>query len=236
MNFFPKHIAIIPDGNRRWARNRGLNPWIGHQNGAKTFEKILEKTIELKIPYTSFWGASWDNLTKRNKTEVNFLVNVFTKYFKKIAKDERTHRNEVMVRVLGRWKKILPATTQDAINQAIESTKNYNKYFLTLLIAYDGRDEMIECIQKITNENKNSQVKIDSELIKKHLWTKDLPSVDLVVRTGSKEDPHISGGFMMWDTAYSQLDFTKTLFPDFSQKEFEKIIIHYSKRERRMGA
>ena len=233
---FPNHVAVIPDGNRRWARKRGLLPWFGHRTGTKALEKILDKALELKIPYFTFWGGSYDNLTKRSKTEVNFLFKVYTDRFRKVLKDERTHRNKMKINVLGRWREILPKKSQEAIEKAIEATKNYNRYFSTFLIAYDGTDEMLDCIQKIAKKTGGNPVKITKNLIKENLWTKDLPPVDLVIRTGCESDPHLSAGFMMWDTTYSQLYFTQTLFPDFSPKEFEKIIEDYSERERRMGA
>jgi len=233
----PKHVAIIPDGNRRWARKKGFKPWIGHREGVNHFEKVLNKALELKIPYLTFWGGSWDNLTKRAKIEVNFLFKVYTEQFKRIINDKRIHQNKVRVNVFGRWREILPKETQRAIEEAIEATKNYNKYFFTFLLAYNGTDEMMDCIQKIARlNNPNKTIKINQNLIKENLWTKDLPQVDLVIRTGCGGDPHLSAGFMMWDTAYSQLYFTDTLFPDFSSKEFEKIVKDYSKRERRIGS
>jgi len=234
MKNIPKHVAIIPDGNRRWARKKGLrSSWVGHQAGVKAFEKILEKSQELKIPYITFWGGSWDNLTKRPKIEVSFLLKIYSEQFKRIVKDKRIHQNKVKVDVLGRWKEILPKTTQEAIKKAIEMTKNYNHYFLTFLLAYNGTDEMLDCIQRITKLYQEK--KINKDLIKENLWTKDLPPVDLVIRTGCEQDPHMSAGFMMWDTIYSQLYFTETFFPEFSPKEFEKIIENYSGRERRLG-
>lgn len=233
----PKHVAIIPDGNRRWARKKGLHPWIGHREGLNHFEKVLNKALELKIPYLTFWGGSWDNLTKRAKIEINFLFKVYTEQFKRIINDKRIHRNKVKVNVFGRWREIFPKETQRAIEEAMKATKNYNKYFFTFLLAYNGTDEMMDCVQKIVRlNNPNKTIKINQNLIKENLWTKDLPQVDLVIRTGCGGDPHLSAGFMMWDTAYSQLYFTDTLFPDFSSKEFEKIVKDYSKRERRLGS
>ncbi len=232
----PKHVVIIPDGNRRWARKKGFKPWIGHREGINYFEKVLNKALELKIPYLTFWGGSWDNLTKRAKIEVNFLFRVYTEEFKRIINDKRIHQNKVKVDVFGRWREILPKDTQRAIEEAIEATKNYNKYFFTFLLAYNGTDEMMNCIQKIANLTKEEKVKVTEKLIKENLWTKNLPQVDLVIRTGCEGDPHLSAGFMMWDTAYSQLYFTDTLFPDFGPKEFEEIVKDYSKRERRIGS
>ena len=236
MKNIPNHVAIIPDGNRRWARKRGIKAWLGHREGVKAFEKILDKSRELKIPYITFWGGSWDNLTKRSKIEINFLFKVYTEQFKRVADDKRIHQNKVKINVLGRWKEILPKETQEAIERAMEVTKSYNNFFLTFLLAYDGTDEMLDCVQKIAKISQDKKIKISKNLIKENLWTKDLPPVDLIIKTGCESDPHNSAGFMMWDTIYSQLYFTQTLFPAFSPKEFEQIIEDYSKRERRLGA
>ncbi|MBM3257915.1 MAG: di-trans,poly-cis-decaprenylcistransferase [Candidatus Nealsonbacteria bacterium] len=233
MSNIPKHVAIIPDGNRRWARKKGLKAWIGHQQGTKGFEKILEKAKELNISYITFWAGSWDNLTKRPKKEVDFLFKLYKEHFERIVKDKEIHKSKVKVNVIGRWREILPKKVKEAINKALVATKNYHNYFLTFLLAYNGTDEMQDCIKKISKLNKK---KINKSLIKENLWTKDLPPVDLLIRTGCDDDPHSSAGFMMWDTAYSQFHFTKTFFPDFNPKEFEMIIDDYSKRERRLGA
>lgn len=230
----PKHVAIIPDGNRRWAKKRGLLSFFGHRAGAKTSEKILNAALDLKIPYITFWGSSKDNIIKRSKEEVNFLFKIFENEFKKLVKNKRIHANKVKINVLGEWERYFPIEVKKAIKEAIEKTKNYNDYNLTFLLAYSGKDEMIEAIKKILkSEIRNPKLEIDGDLIKDNLWTKDLPLVDLIIRTGG--DPHNSNGFMMWDTADSQLYFTDTLWPDFSPEEFKKAITAYSKIERRFG-
>jgi len=230
--FSPYHIAIIPDGNRRWAKRHGFLAWIGHEKGMKNLEKLLQKAIDLNIKYLTFWGASVDNLTKRSQKEVKFLYQIFENQLKKALTDERIEKNRVRVNIIGRWKEFFPKSAQKIIRQLIQKTKNYNKYILTFLLAYNGTDEMIDCIKKISQKGIKN---ITEKTIKEHLWTKDLPPVDLVIRTGCEDDPHNSAGFMMWDTTYSQLYFTKTLFPAFAPKEFEKAIKDYQKRERRMG-
>ncbi|MDO8601231.1 MAG: polyprenyl diphosphate synthase [bacterium] len=232
----PNHIAIIPDGNRRWAKKKKFQPWIGYQKGAESFEGVLERILELKIPYTTFWGGSWDNLTKRPKIEIKFLIASYKSQFERMIKDKRIHKNQVRINALGRWREILPKTTQQAIEGAIEVTKNYNQNFFTFFLAYDGTDEMIDCIKKIVKQNNPHQkTEINYKTIKENLWTKNLPPVDLVIRTGCQGDPHLSAGFMMWDTAYSQLYFTETLFPDFGPKDLDKALADYAKRQRRFG-
>jgi len=235
----PQHIVLIPDGNRRWARKRGLPPFFGHRQGVKTLEKILKAALDLKIPYFTFWGTSLDNVTKRSSSEVNFLFKLFEWHFKKLAKVREVHQNGVRINVLGRWEKLFPEKTKKAIREAIEKTKNYKNYQLTFLMAYSGIDEMTTAIRGIAEFRiQNSELRINEESIKANLWTKDLPAVDLVIRTASERDnwSHLSAGLMMWDLADAQIYFTQTLFPDFSVAEFKKAIKQYSQTERRMGA
>lgn len=226
------HLVIIPDGNRRWAKKRNFPPWKGHIEGTKTFEKILKKVWEMKIPYFTFWGSSLDNILKRPKDEVKVLLSLYQKYFKKMLKEKRIFEEKVRVSVLGRWEKFFPKQLVKIIKILIKKTKFHDRYFLTFLLAYNGTDEMLEAIKKIS---KNKNRKIDEKIVLENLWTGFLPPVDLVIRTGCEGDPHNSAGFMMWQTAYSQFYFTKTLFPDFSPNEFEKVINDYLKRERRFG-
>ena len=225
----PNHIALIPDGNRRWAKKKALPSFIGHKKGAETLEKIINKVISLKVPYFSFWGSSLDNITKRSKSEVNHLFNIFEDYFNKIADEKKIHENKVRIEIIGKWRDYFPQSTISAMQKAIDATKNYNKSIITFLMAYNGTDEIIDCFKNIKGE-------VTEEKIKENLWTKKLPPVDFLIRTGCKDDPHNSAGFMMWDTAYSQLYFTNKFFPDFKEKEFKKALNDYSERERRKGA
>ncbi len=231
-----KHLALIPDGNRRWAKKRGLLPWQGHLAGAKNLERILKKTWEMKIPYFTFWGTSADNVTKRPKEEVRVLFSIFRKYFKKFLSSKEIEREGVKINIFGQWQKYFPKNLQNLLKKVVEKTKRNSSYVLTFLLAYNGNDEMLEAIRKIAEVvKKDREIKIDEELILKSLWTGSLPPVDLVIRTGCHGDPHNSAGFMMWQTAYSQLYFTKTLFPDFTSEEFEKAVKDFLERERRFG-
>ena len=229
------HIAIIPDGNRRWAERKGVPLYEGHRIGVETTEKIFEKALELKIPYLTFWAASYDNLLRRSREEVKFLIQLITEEFQRLLKDARVEKNKVKIRILGRFREILPAKTLRIIEKLMEKTEKYEIFSLTFLLAYNGTDEMVEAIKRITKAFKESTIKITGHVIKNFLWTKDLPPVDLVIRTGCEEDPHNSAGFMKWHTAYSQYYFTKTLYPDFSPEEFEGVIKDFIKRERRLG-
>ena len=232
----PNHVAIVPDGNRRWAKNKGLAPWRGHLAGAKKTEEQVQTAFDLGLKCLSWWGGSYNNLTKRAKIEINNLFRIYERYFKKLIKDKEIYKNEVKVSVIGRWQEILPKTGIKAAKELIEKTKNHNKCKLNFFIAYDGAHEMISAIKSIVKETrKNKSIKVTPDLLKEHLWTKDLPPVDLLIRTGSSDDPHNSSGFMMWLTANSQLYFPKGFYPDFGKKEFIKAIEEFQRRERRLG-
>lgn len=230
-----QHLAIVPDGNRRWARRHGVPSTKGHQIGAKTTEMIFQKAIELNIPYVTFWAASYDNFLKRSKEEVKFLIQLLNEEFRRLIEDSRIHQNKVKVRILGRFREILPPSTLKIIEKLIKKTEKYNLFSLTFLLAYNGTDEMVDAFRRITSAISKSTLKITGDVIKSFLWTRDLPPVDLVFRTGVEGDPHNSAGFMMWHTAYSQYYFTKTLYPALKEKEFVKAIEDFNKRERRFG-
>lgn len=230
------HVALIPDGNRRWAKRRNLLPWEGHIEGAKTFEKILKKAWELKIPYFTFWGMSADNVLKRPKKEVRALFKIFKDYFLKLLNSKEIEKEEVKINVFGKWRIFFPEKVKEIIEKVIEKTKGNKRYVLTLLLGYNGTDEILEAISKIIKKAKKRNFKFTEKTLLENLWTGKLPPVDLVIRTGCEGDPHNSAGFMMWHTAYSQFYFTKTLFPDFSPEEFEKAIEDYLNREKRLGA
>jgi undecaprenyl diphosphate synthase len=145
----PQHVAVIPDGNRRWAKKKALASFMGHEKGSSASEAIIEKALEMKIPYLTIWGSSLDNITKRSKSEVNCLFDIFTKEFEKLLNEEKIHKNKVKVTVIGKWREYFPQKTIKAIEEVIEKTKKYDKHFLTFLMAYNGTDEMIDCIKKI---------------------------------------------------------------------------------------
>ncbi|MDO8529417.1 MAG: polyprenyl diphosphate synthase [bacterium] len=228
----PIHVAIIPDGNRRWAKKRGMKPWMGHEYGAKNTEKIIQKAFKLGIKCLSFWGSSLENLKKRPFQEKRALLGIYEKYFKDLITSDDVHKNKVKINFVGRWEEQFPKRLKEIIYECIRKTKDYKDCFLNFFLAYNGDDEMIGAIKNIVKKYSPSH-KITPELIKENLMTRDLPPVDFLVRTGG--EPHLSAGFMMWDIANSQMYFSETLFPDFSEDEFEKSIGEYDKRERRLG-
>src|SRR4030042_1634386 len=225
MENLPRHIAVIPDGNRRWARKKGLPVWLGHRAGVKAFEKIAKTASELGIFCLTFWAGSYDNLTKRPAQEVKFLKEIYRVHFARLVKTRNIYTDKVKVNIFGFWKELLENRIKKPMEEVIEKTKDHKERILNFLIGYNGTSEMMEAIKKIVNNSKAEQAfKITPQLIKENLWTKDLPPVDLVIRTGLEGDPHWSNGFMLWDPADSQFHFTETLWPDFSAEEFKKAI------------
>lgn len=125
----PRHIAVIPDGNRRWARKKTLAAWIGHQKGSESLESLMEVLIDFKIEHFSFWGSSKDNLVKRPKEEVNHLLKIFKEEFTKLADSEKVHKNKIRINIFGDWKNQLPEDVKQAMERAMEKTKDYDTHF-----------------------------------------------------------------------------------------------------------
>lgn len=228
----PLHVAIIPDGNRRWAKGKGLHPWEGHEVGAKNFEKIIKHSLEKGIRCLSIWGSSTDNLSKRPLEEKKALLDIYQRYFQRLLEGKEIHENEVKINVIGRWEEQFPESLKKIIYEAVEKTKRYKKRMLNFLLAYSGTDEMIEAIKKI-NDKYGKGAEITGGIIKENLMTHSLPPVDLLVRTGG--EPHNSTGFMMWDLADAQYYFSDILFPDFDDLRYEEALQSYAKRQRRFG-
>ena len=228
----PKHVVIIPDGNRRWAKERGLKPWEGHVAGAKNTEELLRKALDLGIKCFSLWGSSLENLEKRPLDESRELLRIYEEYFTKLLKSDDIHNNEVKINFIGKWEEQFPESLKKVLYDCIEATKNYSKHVLNFFLAYSGDDEMVDTIKQIIKKGIPAE-SISEEMIKDNLMTKTLPAVDYMIRTGG--EPHLSAGFMMWDTANAQLYFSEKYFPDFGAKEFEVAIEDFVRRGRRLG-
>jgi undecaprenyl diphosphate synthase len=231
-NILPKHIAIIPDGNRRWAKAKGLDPWLGHSAGAARIEQLARYAFDNGIFSLSFWGSSLENFQKRPLRENQEMLKVYEEYFKKLIVNEDIHRNRVRINVLGRWEQQLPFSLKKIIIEGIAKTAHYDGHELNFFLAYSGDDEMLEAVRKISDSGIDSK-KITAQTIKENLMTKNLPAVDLLIRTGG--EPHLSAGFMMWDIANSQLHFSEKYFPDLSDADLAGAIKEYSDREKRNG-
>lgn len=231
-SLIPHHVALIPDGNRRWAKARGLSPWEGHEAGAKNTESIIEKARELGIKVFSFWGSSIENLTKRPFEEKRALLHIYETYFARLIENESIHRDEARIRIIGHWREQFPETLKRILIRCEEETKRYAAHSLNFFLAYSGTDEILEAVRSLISSGMSPRA-LSPEHLKQSLLTRDLPPVDYLIRTGG--EPHLSAGFMMWDIADSQLFFSEKLYPDFDAASFHDAIEDYTERARRFG-
>ncbi|MBO5151884.1 MAG: di-trans,poly-cis-decaprenylcistransferase [Methanobrevibacter sp.] len=233
-NKMPKHVAIIMDGNRRYARLQGnVDVVKGHELGADTLEKVLDWSIELGIEIITVYAFSTENFN-RPKEEVEGLMKLFIYNFKRLVNHEKIHKNEVRVKVVGRTE-LLPDDVKEAIKEAEDASKHYNKRFLNLAIGYDGRLEIIDSFKKIIEQVQDGKISIDDvdeELVSKNLYTEGIDDPNLIIRTSGEER---LSGFLLWQSSYSELYFCETLWPDLRKVDFLRAIRSYQARERRFG-
>ncbi|MBA7711611.1 Isoprenyl transferase [subsurface metagenome] len=223
----PTHIALVPDGNRRWAKQSGLPALEGHRRGAEAMHNVIDYLIGQGVRYLTLWGFSTDNW-KRSDGEVNDIFHLLAAWIERDA--PWLNRNAVRLRHIGHlWK--LPGFLQQAINKAVELTKNNMGMTLNLAFNYTGRAEIVDAVRQLVKDDIPSQ-DIDEELFSRYLYTNGMPDVDLVIRTA---DEFRLSNFMLWQTAYSEYYFSEVLWPDFDIKELEKALQAYSDRLRRFG-
>jgi len=223
----PNHIAIVPDGNGRWAEQRGLPRLEGHRVGAENLSTVLEYLNDYQIKYVTVYTFSTENWN-RPKDEVKGLFRLSEE---RIDKDLlRFHKRGIRFRHLGRLQG-LPQSLQLAINRAVELTKNNTGMTLSLAFNYGGRTEILDAVRRIIAEGIPPE-KLNEKLFSSYLYTADLPDVDLLIRTA---DELRLSNFLIWQTAYSEYYFTKVLWPDFNKKEVDKALLAYSQRQRRFG-
>jgi tritrans,polycis-undecaprenyl-diphosphate synthase [geranylgeranyl-diphosphate specific] len=229
----PHHIAIIMDGNRRFAESIGLTKSSGHEKGRDKLEELLSWCLELDIKILTVYAFSTENISRTNK-EIKVLMDLFEKNFKLLGDDERVHKNKIRVTVIGD-RSILPRRVIKAIKYAENKTKNYENYYFNLAVAYGGREEITQAIQKIAMDAKKGKIKpdkIDQKIVSSYLYTKEFPDPDLVLRTSGEE--RISN-FLLWQLAYSELYFSDVYWPGFRKIDFLKAIYSYQLRKRRFG-
>lgn len=223
----PLHIAIIPDGNRRWATSKGLPSFEGHRVGAdKTLPALIEKAGELGIKYFTFWALSTENLKKRSPEEVN-NINKLIRYFVQIKLNDM-HKKGARIIMIGNLR-TLPEDIQKGITKAVEKTKDNTKITVIFAVNYGGRDEMIRAVKKI---NSSEIQTIDKNNFGEYLDTAGIPDPDLIIRTGGEKR---LSGFMLWQSEYSEMEFVDVFFPDFSPALLTQCIDDYSFRQRRFG-
>ncbi len=230
-NDLPNHLAIIMDGNGRWASDKGKKRIFGHRNGVKAVQKVVEEVAELKIKHLTLFAFSTENW-KRPREEIGVLMKLLVSSLK--SEFEKLLKNRIKLNVIGNIDQ-LPKIVQDELNYVINKTKNNSKMTLTLALSYGGREELVSTFIKLASKVKNNIIspeKIDQSIINEHLYTHNLPDVDLLIRTSGEK--RISN-FLLWQIAYAELYFSNILWPDFNKKHLHKAIINYQKRERRFG-
>lgn len=233
----PNHVAIIPDGNRRWAKKNNMKPWKGHKAGAEVIEELSRKALQMGVKYLTFWGSSEDNLKKRPFEEKKELLKIYEEYFQKLISSSDIFDNETRIQIIGRWKEQFPRRLKKILEEGVIKTKNHSASFLNFLLAYSGDDDILHAVKEIKKQARSSakDFEITRDLLQESLISSPLPQVDLVIRTGVQGDPHNSAGFLMWQTQNSQYHFSEKLFPEFSPHELEKALKEFAARERRLG-
>ena len=227
----PKHIAIIMDGNGRWAKQQGMLRAFGHENGTKSVRTTVEACAELGVKNLTLYTFSTENWN-RPKLEVQTLMKLLVYSLKKEMKT--LHDNNIKLLAIGSLN-TLPKKVYKELHDVIDSTKHNEKMTLTLALSYGSREEIQNTVKEISIKVKNNIISpedIDESIINEHLYTHNLPDVDLLIRTGGEQ--RISN-FLLWQIAYAELYFTNVLWPDFTKKHLYEAIIEYQKRERRFG-
>jgi tritrans,polycis-undecaprenyl-diphosphate synthase [geranylgeranyl-diphosphate specific] len=229
----PHHIAVIMDGNRRFAKELGLSQEAGHVFGKMKIEEVLDWCFDLGIPVLTIYAFSTENF-KRSEKEISTLMALFKEELDKARQDSRIHQNKVRIRILGRLE-LLPKDIQQSAQYVMDMTKHYESYHLNIALAYGGREEIITAIQRIAGDVKKGKMKladISQATVSSYLYTTGLPDPDLILRTSGEE--RISN-FLLWQIAYSELYFSDVYWPAFQKRDFLRAIRTYQERRRRFG-
>lgn len=229
----PHHVAIIMDGNRRFAKAEGLDPTQGHEFGRDTLENVVDWCLELGIQVLTVYAFSTENFS-RSPYEVEALMDLFEENFYEMAEDERVHEHKIRVRAIGRREE-LPERVQKAIAYAEAKTEGYDAYHYNIAVAYGGREEIVTAIREISQDVKEGALDpedITEATVAKRLYTHPLPDPDLVLRTSGEE--RVSN-FLLWQLAYSELYFSDVNWPDLRKIDFLRAIRDYQERQRRYG-
>ncbi|MEN3323439.1 isoprenyl transferase [Mariniflexile soesokkakense] len=227
----PKHIAIIMDGNGRWAKQQGMMRAFGHENGTKSVKQAVEACAELGVENLTLYAFSTENWN-RPKLEIQTLMKLLVSSLKKEIKT--LQENNIKLSAIGNLNS-LPKKVFKELHEVIEQTDSNTRMTLTLALSYGSREELLNTVKEISIKVKNNIIspeKIDESIINEHLYTRNLPDVDLLIRTSGEQ--RISN-FLLWQIAYAELYFTSVLWPDFTKQHLYEAIIEYQKRERRFG-
>ncbi len=223
----PLHLGLIPDGNRRWARERGLEIWRGHEEGVRVLENFLKWCLDEDIPEVTVYTLSLENLEKRSPEELRHLFKLMSSLLKRLENDETLHEREVRVRVIGKTYR-LPSHLVNAARRIVGSTRSYSKNFFNFLIAYGGQDELLRCVRCMV---KSKPARFTKSVLERYLWVQR--PVDLVIRTGKE---HRLSNFLPYQSAYAEIIFLDKYWPDFTRKDFDHCLAEFGRRQRRMGS
>ena len=231
----PKHIAIILDGNRRWAKRNLIMKLEGHFRGADAVEKLLDWCEELNIKIITLYVLSSENLGRQDE-ELDYLYDLINARLHKLYNDPRIHRNKMKVKAIGSIE-LLPDFLRDILNKLEDATKDYDNHYLNIAIAYGGQNELVDAIKKIGTRIKDGSLdvnQIDKDVIESSLYTSHLPqsSPDMILRTSGEKR---LSGFLLWQSAYSELVFMDIYWPEFRKIDLMRAIRTFQKRGRRLG-
>ncbi|TLX69730.1 MAG: di-trans,poly-cis-decaprenylcistransferase [Thaumarchaeota archaeon] len=231
----PNHIAIILDGNRRWAKRNLVLKMDGHFHGADAVEKLLDWCEELDIKIITLYVLSAENLA-RDDAELHYLYDLIKARLEKLYNDPRIHKNRMRVKAIGRVE-ILPEFLKEVLNRLDEATKNYDNHYLNIAIAYGGQNELVDAVKKIAAKIKEGSLDvnaIDKDVIESCLYTSHLPqsSPDMILRTSGEKR---LSGFLVWQSAYSELVFMDVYWPEFRKIDLMRAIRTFQRRARRLG-
>lgn len=224
-----QHIALIPDGNRRWATSKGLPSVHGHKHAVETIlPQLYDTLLELGVPYCTFWAMSPDNFKKRSSFEVNNLFGLLFHFFEAQLKDFK--EKNIRVKIIGNLEE-LPEKVQQHLKRAMEETKHNTRMTFIIAMNYGGRDEVIRGIKKLIESNVSSK-EITEKTLGSVLDTADIPDPDIIIRTGGEQR---TSGFLLWQSEYTEYFFLDKFFPDFTPEDLKNCISEYEHRQRRFG-
>jgi len=231
----PEHIAIILDGNRRWASEKVMNPWFGHEKGADKVEQLLDWCLKLDVKSITLYAFSTENF-RRSGGEVTEIMRIAQERFQKLLTDKRIHGDKIRVKVIGRVN-LLPEDFQQLIADVEKTTSKYDQHFLNFAFAYGGRAEIVDAAKRIAeevHEGKLDPENVDEKTFEQHLYTSHMPNQDpdLIIRTSGEER---LSGFLLWQSAYSELVFLDVYWPDFRVIDLLRAVRTFQRRKRRFG-
>lgn len=231
MNTVPKHIGIILDGNRRFAKRLVLKPWRGHEWGSKKVEQLFDWCKELDVHELTLYVFSAENFN-RPKEEFDFLMKLFRESFEKTKNDVRLHKNKIRINFIGRlWR--FPQDVQDAAKALMEATKDYSDYVINFAMGYGGRQEVVDAVKKLSEKVKSGAVNVEDineEMFSDNLYLKSEP--EMIIRTGGD---HRTSNFLIWQSSYSEWFFLEKTWPEFEKADLISCMEQFSSRERRFG-